>query len=200
MGLAVFFIGIAGCLSRMLVIQNGSLTTQGEIMLAVSLGLGTVLGELIDIDAGFNWLGKFLEKKFTRGGDNKFATGFIVTSLTVCVGAMAVVGALQDGLNHDPSTLYTKSLIDFIITLLLATVYGLGCAFAALPIFVFQGSITLLAVLIQSLVTSQVTAAIGLVGNALIAVIGINMLWDQKIKVANMLPALLVAALYVTVC
>ncbi len=120
-----------------------------------------------------------------------------MTSLTVCIGAMAIVGALQDGLNHDPSLLYTKSLIDFIIVLLMATVYGLGCSFAALPILIFEGGITLLAVLIQGFINDSATQAISLVGSTLITVIGINMLWEEKIKVANMLPALVVAAIYV---
>ncbi|MHC3377797.1 DUF554 domain-containing protein [Ligilactobacillus equi] len=197
MGLAVFFIGVAGCLSQMLIIKGNRLSTQGEIMLAVSLGLGTVIGELLNLDAGFNWIGRILEKRFAKPGDSNFATGFIVTSLTVCIGAMAIVGALQDGLNHDPSLLYTKSLIDFIIVLLMATVYGLGCSFAALPILIFEGGITLLAVLIQGFINESATQAISLVGSTLITVIGINMLWEEKIKVANMLPALVVAAIYV---
>lgn len=110
---------------------------------------------------------------------------------------MAIVGSLQDGLNHDPSILITKSLIDFIVVLLFATTYGLGCSFAAIPVFIFEGGVTLLAVFIKPLMTTPMLDAISLVGNSLIVLIGVNMLFSLKIKVSNMLPALIVAVIYI---
>lgn len=196
-GLGVIFIGISGTLSKMLVISQNHISTTGEIMLILSLALGTIVGELIDIDQKFINLGNFLQSKFSKENNSKFSEGFILSSLTVCVGAMAIVGSLQDGLNHDPSILITKSLIDFIVVLLFATTYGIGCSFAALPVFIFEGGITLLAVFIKPLMTTEMLNAISLVGNSLIVLIGVNMLLNQKIKVSNMLPALIITVIYI---
>ncbi len=197
LGLGVFFIGLAGTLSKMLLIKNGSVSTTGEIMLIISLAIGTVFGELIDIDKWLNQFGKYLAKHFGSTSSSKFSEGFLVTTLTTCVGALAVVGALQDGLNHDPSILYTKSTIDFITVILFAASFGIGCAFAAIPIFVVEGGITLLAVFVKAFMTTNMLTGISLVGDTLIALIGINMMLGTKIKIANMLPALIVVVFYV---
>ncbi|WP_311406589.1 DUF554 domain-containing protein [Liquorilactobacillus uvarum] len=196
-GLGIIFIGFSGTLSKMLVIKNNAVTVIGAIMLVISLAAGTIIGELIDIDAWLNKLGAILAQRFSRGQNSKFSEGFVISTLTVCIGAMAVVGALQDGLNHDPSILFTKSSIDFIIVLLLASSYGIGCAFSALPVLCFEGGITLLATLIKAFLTADMLTGISLVGNTLIALIGINMLLESKIKIANMLPSLVVVIFYV---
>ncbi|GAJ26384.1 hypothetical protein JCM15457_1308 [Liquorilactobacillus sucicola DSM 21376 = JCM 15457] len=196
-GLGIIFIGFSGTLGKMLVIKNNELTVTGAIMLIVSLSAGAIIGELIDIDAWLNKLGAALARRFSRGQSSKFSEGFIISTLTVCIGAMAVVGALQDGLNHDPSILFTKSTIDFITVLLLASSYGIGVSFAALPVLLFEGGLTLLATVIKAFLTTDMLTGISLVGNTLIALIGINMLLDSKIKIANMLPSLVVVILYV---
>ncbi|KRL37620.1 DUF554 domain-containing protein [Liquorilactobacillus uvarum] len=196
-GLGIIFIGFSGTLSKMLVIKNNAITVIGAIMLVISLAAGTIIGELIDIDAWLNKLGALLAQRFSRGQNSKFSEGFVISTLTVCIGAMAVVGALQDGLNHDPSILFTKSSIDFIIVLLLASSYGIGCSFSAFPVLCFEGGITLLATFIKSFLTADMLTGISLVGNTLIALIGINMLLESKIKIANMLPSLVVVIFYV---
>ncbi|EJF01270.1 DUF554 domain-containing protein [Liquorilactobacillus mali] len=196
-GLGIIFIGFSGTLSKMLVIKSNSISTIGTIMLIVTLAVGTIVGELIDINTWLNSLGKTLSQYFGKEENLRFSEGFIISTLTVCIGAMGVVGALQDGLNHDPSILFTKSIIDFIVILLFAATYGIGCSLAAIPILIFEGSITLLATFINPFLTSDMLTGISLVGNTLIALIGINMLLGAKIKIANLLPSLLIVIIYV---
>ncbi|CAH1851696.1 DUF554 domain-containing protein [Convivina intestini] len=198
MGLGVIFIGVAGTLSNMLVLKHNQFTTTGTMALIVSLAIGTVIGELIDIDHWLNRFGHWLAQVFSgTSSSSKFSEGFVLSSLTVCIGGFAIVGALQDGLNHDPSLLFTKASIDFIIILLFAATYGLGCCFAAIGILVVEGGITLLAIFIKPLLTTPMIIGISLVGGTLITLIGINMLLNLKIKVANMLPAILVVTFYI---
>ncbi|NVY96097.1 DUF554 domain-containing protein [Lactobacillus sp. DCY120] len=196
LGLRIIFIGLSGSLSQMLVIKGNSLTARGSILLIITLALGTAIGELLDLDAGFNHLGDFLTRHFHNSENNQFSLGFITSTLTVSIGVMAIVGSLQDGLNHDPSILFIRSTIDCITVVLFAAVYGIGCAFAALPTLIFEGGITLLATLIKPLLTAEMFTGISLVGNTLIALIGLNMLLASKIKVANLLPAILLVPFY----
>ncbi|TEU19661.1 DUF554 domain-containing protein [Oenococcus oeni] len=196
-GLGIIFIGLSGTLSKMLVIKNNAISTVGTIMLIITLAIGTIFGELIDIDAWLNNLGKTLAQHFSKKESSKFSEGFTISTLTVCIGAMGVVGALQDGLNHDPSILFTKSVIDFIVVLLFAASYGIGCSFAAIPVLIFEGGITLLATFIKPFLASDALIGISLVGNTLIALIGINMLLGSKIKIANLLPSLIFVIIYV---
>ncbi len=117
-------------------------------------------------------------------------------SLVVCVGAMAIVGAIQDGLLHDPSTLYAKALLDFLIILIMASTQGIGCLFSFLPVAVLQGGVTLLAGLLEPVLTDSVLTDLSLVGNVMIAAVGLNLIFGKKFRVGNMLPAVVLAVLY----
>ena len=120
---------------------------------------------------------------------------FLTASLTVSIGAMAIVGSIQDGLLHDYSTLAVKSVLDFIIIAVMTSSMGRGCAFSAIPVFVFEGSITLLAGLLSPVMTELALAYLSLVGSLLIFCIGVNLIWGKKVSVANMLPSVLLAVL-----
>ena len=120
--------------------------------------------------------------------------GFVTASLTVCIGAMAIVGSIQDGLLGDPSTLFTKSVLDFVIVMVFASAYGKGALFSALPVGVWQGSITVLAALLGGGIPAAAVENLGFMGSVLIFCVGVNLAFGQKFRVANMLPALLIGA------
>ena len=193
-GFAVVFLGAAGTLSKMLVIApDGSLTTGGSMTMILSLALGALLGELVDLDARFEQFGEWLKHKTGSDGDNQFVNGFVSASLTVSIGAMAVIGSIQDGIYGDHSTLVAKAILDFIIVLIMASSLGKGCVFSFLPVAVLQGSMTALAAVLSGVLTDAVLSNISLVGNILIFCVGINLVWPRTIKVANLLPSLLIA-------
>lgn len=198
-GVAVIFIGISGALSHMLVISQGKLDTQGALMAAVSLALGALIGELIDIDGKFVRLGQWLRRKVGSNGDSLFVDGFVSASLTVCIGAMAIIGPLQDALSHDPTMLFTKALLDGVMIAIYTATFGMGAIFSALPVFVLQMSITILAVFINRFLTPAMSNGISMVGSMMIFCIGINLLLNTKIRVANMLPGILVVVLYAAI-
>ena len=135
-----------------------------------------------------------LKKKTKSGGDGSFVEGFVTASLTVCIGAMAIVGAIEDGLTGDYSILLTKAILDLIIIMVMTCSLGKGCIFSAIPVFVLQGSVTALAVLIKPLMTEAALGNLSLVGNVLIFCVGVNLIWGKKVRVANLLPAILFAA------
>ncbi len=198
-GVAVVFIGISGTLAQMLVVHGTQIETTGILMATISLTLGTLIGELINIDAQFVKLGQWLRQKVGSGSDSRFVDGFVSATLTVCVGAMSIIGPIQDALQHDPNMLFTKAILDGVIIAIYAATFGLGAVFSALPVFIFQMTITLLATLIAPLLSTAMTNGISLVGSMMIFCIGLNLLFDVKIRVANMLPAILVVVLYVVI-
>lgn len=192
-GLAVVFIGISGVLKQMLIVKDGSISTQGEMLLIFSLVIGSIIGEWIDIEAKLDTLGNKLKSlTHIKEGDNRFVDGFVTTSLVICVGAMAIVGAMQDGLTGDSSMLITKSILDFVTVTVFATSYGIGCVFSALAIFLYQGGITVLAALCGSIISMQLIGDLSFVGNALIFCVGVNLIREKTFRVGNMLPALLI--------
>ncbi len=195
-GLAVLFIGAGGSLVKIFSYSDGKFSATGTYMMIASLVLGSLVGELINLDKHAVTFGNFLKRKFKSEKDKGFTDGFVVSSLTVCVGAMAVVGSIADGLTGDYLILATKAILDCIIVLILASSYGKGCIFSAIPVFVLQGSITLLSRLISPVLTDAAVSNISLVGSMLIFCVGINLMFDKKIKVANMLPSLIFAAAY----
>ena len=141
--------------------------------------------------------GEWLKRVSHNERDNKFLDGFVTASLTYCIGAMAILGALEDGLKGDPSLLYLKSVMDGIFTIALTASLGKGVMFSAIPILLFQGSITLASSLLRPILTPDVLVAISLVGGVLIFCVGWNILWhEKKIRVANLLPALVVAVVW----
>lgn len=194
-GVSVLFIGIAGAMEGMLKI-NGSEISSGKSMLVVlCLALGTILGELIGIENGFEQFGEWLKKKTGNSGDASFVNAFVTGSLTVSIGAMAIVGAIQDGLTGDYSTLVVKSVLDFIIIVVMTSSMGKGAMFSAIPVFAFEGCITLLAQLVSPVMTQTAIAYLSLIGSVLIFCVGVNLVWGKKLSVANMLPAVVLAVL-----
>ena len=194
--ISVIFVGIGGTLTEMLKIRaDGSIEMLGAMMMIASLTIGAVLGEVIDIDGMFERLGLWIKKKSGNEGDNKFLDAFVTASLTVCIGAMAVLGAINDRLLGDCTVLYTKSVLDLIIILVMTASLGKGCIFSSVSVGLFQGSITAAAGLIEPFMTEAALSNLSYVGNILIFCIGINLMFGNKIRVANLLPALLIAVI-----
>lgn len=198
-GFSVIFLGAAGTLSKMLIPSDGGLTVSGSMTLILSLALGALVGEIIDIDALFERFGDWLKHKTGSDGDNQFTNGFVSASLTVSIGAMGIMGSIQDGIYGDHSTLIAKAILDFIIVMIMASSMGKGCVFSFLPIALIQGSMTALAAVLSGFVTDAMLTNLSLVGNILIFCVGVNLVWPKTIKVANLLPALIfaIAATYV---
>ena len=131
-----------------------------------------------------------------QGRRQQFVQGFVTASLVVCIGAMAIVGSIQDGLSGDPSTLYTKSILDFLIVMIFASTYGKGAIFSALPVGVLQGTVTLCAGLLSPVFSQPVIDNLSFLGSMLIFCVGVNLCFGTKFKVANMLPALVFCAVF----
>lgn len=200
-GFAIIVMALGSVMSQMLVVNiqeaggglKGSIDTRGTIMMIVSVAAGALLGELIDIDGKFEKFGLWLRDKSGNQGDSLFVDAFVTSSLTVCVGAMAIIGAIQDGISGDHDTLYAKAMLDLIIIVMMTASMGKGCIFSALPVLVFQGVITVFAKGIAPVMTDSAIGNISLVGNVLILCVGVNLVWSKTIRVANVLPALLIA-------
>lgn len=193
-GVCVLFLGIAGTLEQMITIKDGRLTSSGTMMMILSLSIGSLVGEWINLDYRMEQFGHWLKQKTGNFKDYMFIDGFVTASLTVCIGAMAIVGALQDGLSGNYSTLLTKSILDMIIICVMSASMGKGCIFSAIPVAMFQGTITLLSGSIEPLMTDVALSNLSLVGNMLIFCVGANLVWENtRIKVANMLPAIIIA-------
>ena len=195
-GVAVLVIGLAGVMTNMLSVdESGKFSSSGELMLVISLALGTFIGELLRLDDRLNSGCKKIEEKFKM---SNFSSGFITATMIYCIGAMAIVGAINDGLLHDSSTLITKGIIDGITSIVLAASLGYGVLLSAVPVFLYQGAITLLASSLQNILKGELLTNICIVGYALVMCIGINFLYNSKkqIKTVNMLPSLLVPAIY----
>ena len=192
-GVSTMFIAIAGAMSGMLKIENGALTSGRAMLVVLCLALGTVLGELLGIEDAFERFGEWLKKRTGNEGDGGFVNAFVTASLTVSIGAMAIVGSIQDGVMGDWSTLAVKAVLDFIIVLVMASSMGKGCAFSAIPVFVLEGGMTLLARLVAPLMTEAAIGNLSLIGSVLIFCVGVNLVWGRQLRVANMLPAVLLA-------
>ena len=192
-GISVLFIAIAGAMQGMLRIDGEKLFSGKSMLVVLCLAVGTVIGELAGIENGFVRFGEWLKMKTGNSGDRQFVHAFVTASLTVCIGAMAIVGAIQDGVTGDYTTLAVKSVLDFIIIAVMTSSLGKGCVFSAIPIFLFEGGITLLSGLIAPLMTDLAIAYLSLIGSILIFCVGVNLVWGKMIRVANMLPAVVLA-------
>lgn len=170
------------------------MTTQNVLIVLVSMIIGGMLGELLRIEARLESFGKRVEARFSKEGGT-FAKAFVTSSLLYCVGPMAILGALQDGLQGDYSILLTKSGMDGIASVAFASTLGVGVLFSTLPIAMYQGSITIGASLLEPYLSSSVVNEMSATGGLLILGIAMNILQVTKIKVANLLPAILVAAI-----
>ena len=195
-GVAVLFIGISGAMSQMLNIHHMSLETQGTMMMTVSLSLGAIIGEILRIDYRLEKFGEWLKLKTGNGGEAGFVDGFVTATMTVCIGAMAVIGSIDDGIYGDYSILLAKAILDLVIILIMSASLGKGCIFSAIPVGIFQGSITLFAGFLAPVITDGAMAYLSLVGSILIFCVGINLLWEKTIKVTNLLPALVIAVVW----
>ncbi|WNZ90687.1 DUF554 domain-containing protein [Streptococcus iniae] len=194
-GISVLFIGISGAMSGMLSLRPESLASGHSMLVVASLSLGALIGEIINIEGNFEKFGNWLKISSGNAKDPDFVNAFVVATLTVCIGAMAIIGPIQDGINGDISLLITKSVLDFIIIIIMTTSLGKGAIFSAIPILVFQGSITILASFLKPVLTLEALTNISLVGSILIFCVGLNIVFEKGIRVANMLPALVLAAL-----
>ncbi len=192
-GICVLFIGIAGAVQGMVTVSGSSLTSGRSMFIVAGITLGALIGELINIEHWFEKFGEWLKIKTGNAKDKGFVNGFVTASLTVCIGAMAVVGAIQDGISGDHSVLVTKAILDLIIIMVMTCSLGKGCIFSAIPVAVFQGLITALAKLVKPLMTDAALANLSLIGSILIFCVGLNLVWDKRIKVANLLPSLIIA-------
>ena len=192
-GVSVLFIGIAGAMQGMLDIQNGVITSGQTMLVTLCLAVGTLIGEIINIEDGFEHFGEWLKVKTGNAKDKDFVNAFVTASLTVCIGAMAIVGAIQDGIFGDWSLLATKAVLDFIIIMVMTCSLGKGCAFWAIPVFLFEGAITLFATFLKPIMTDLALDYLSLIGSILIFCVGLNLVWGKKVRVANMLPAIVLA-------
>ena len=194
-GISTMFLAVAGALEGMLKVSGNQLESGGAMLIVGCLALGGLSGELLGIEAGFERFGVFLREKTGNGRDSRFVDAFVTASLTVCIGAMAIVGSIADGISGDYSILATKAILDLIIIMVMSSSMGKGAVFSLIPVAVLQGSITLLARWIAPWMTAAALSNLGLVGNVLIFCVGINLVWGKVIRVANFLPAVVLAAL-----
>lgn len=185
--LAVIIIGV-----------SGSLKGENTLLMVISLAIGALLGEIIDIDNFINHFAKTIENRFSKLGNSNFSQGFITSTLLFCVGSMAIVGALNSGLAGDHELLYTKSVLDGISSFVFSSTLGIGVVFSSFAVLLYQGLITLSATLISSILSTTVIIEVSAVGSVLIMALGFNMLGITKIKVANILPSLLIPVLYLS--
>lgn len=174
-------------------VVDDKITYGGDFLIIICLALGALLGEIINIEDGFERFGEWLKKKTKSTKDNKFVEGFVSASFTVCIGAMAIVGSINDGIFGDYTVLVTKAILDFIIIMVMASSLGKGAIFSAIPVAILQGSVTALSVLIKPIMTDTALNYLSVVGNILIFCVGINLVFGKKIKVANLLPAIIFA-------
>ena len=192
-GICVLFLGIAGAMEGMLAVEGNRITSGGTMLVVASLALGALFGEILNLEDKIEHFGEWLKLKTGNSKEKSFVEGFVTASLTVSIGAMAIVGAIEDGILGDYSILVTKAILDFIIILVMTCSLGKGCACSAIPVAILQGSVTALARVIKPVLTQEALANLSLVGSILIFCVGINLVWGKKIRVANLLPAIVVA-------
>ena len=186
LGLCVLYIGVSGALKG-----------EDTLLMIICIVIGALIGELIDIDKWLSRLGEIIERKVNKVGKSNIsiAEGFVSASLLFCVGAMAIVGSLESGLRGNHDTLFAKSLLDGVTSIILTSTLGIGVIFSAVTIFIYQGLITLGAGMLANVLSESVINNMTAVGSLLIIGLGFNILGITKIKVANMLPAVILPVL-----
>lgn len=184
LGLCIMFIGI-----------SGTMKASNVLLIIISIVLGALIGELIDIDKRLQKFGDYIGSKF-KGTNTKVSEGFVTSSLLFCVGSMAIVGSLQSGLEGNYKILYAKSMLDGITSIIFASSLGIGVTLSAFPVLIYQGIITLAASLLKNILIQSVITDLTAVGSLLIVGLGTNMLNMTKIKVANLLPAVFIPIVY----
>lgn len=192
-GVSTLFLGIAGALEGMLTVEGTGVVSSGTMLVIGCIALGSLIGALLNLEDGMERFGQWLKIKTGNARDARFVDAFVTASLTVCIGAMAIVGSIQDGIKGDYSILAAKAVLDFIIIMVMTCSMGKGCIFSAIPVAIFQGSITALAGLIKPLMTDAALSNLSMIGSILIFCVGVNLVWGKKIQVSNMLPAVVLA-------
>jgi len=193
LGIGLVAISLGSFLKYFLVIDGTLIKTHNELLIILSLVIGILIGEWIDIDERLSRWANNIETKFKLP---PLAKGFIAGTLIFCVGAMAILGPLQDGLSGDISMLLIKSILDFVTALILASILGIGVIFSAISVLIYQGSITILGMLFADFLPQDMIQSVAMVGNILLIAMGLNFMELRKVKVANMLPALLIPVIY----
>ena len=193
LGVAVLIIGLNGVISNMFTVENGTLKSSGELLLIVFHVIGTLIGEILKLDDRFNSFCKKIDSKFKDGG---FASGFINGTILFCVGAMSIIGSLNDGLTGDSSVLFVKSALDFVNAVIFGATLGFGVIFVCVPMLIYQGGISLLAGSLGGILQGELLTHICMVGYAIIVAIGFNFFLEKKFKTLNMVPALLLPLVY----
>ncbi|MDY4728388.1 MAG: DUF554 domain-containing protein [Megasphaera elsdenii] len=197
---AVIFLGLTGTVKEMLQIgADGGVTLVGTNCMLASLIGGAVIGEAIDLEDRMERFGHWLQQKTGSGGDTRFVEGFVTASLTVCIGAMAVIGSINDRLLSDSSVLFAKTVIDAVIVMIMTSALGKGCIFSAISVGIFQGIIFLLAGFLEPIMTPAALKSLSAVGNILIFCVGTNLFGLPHVRIANLLPALVIAVVWVLV-
>lgn len=187
--LAVIIVGLSTTFKRMLFEPCNS------VLFVVSLVVGGIIGTLIGVESKMKKIGDFIESR-CKGGEDAISKSFVAASILYCTGSMAIMGSIESGINHDYAILFTKSIMDGIYSVIFASTLGIGVAFSAVSVFLYQGAITILAGFAQPYLTGDIMREISIVGGILIAGIGIDMLGIRKINVGNLLPAVFVPVVY----
>lgn len=195
-GLVVMMLGLSGTLQHMIVIKDGALQGTDPLMMLLSVVLGGIIGELIDIEQKIEVFGEWLKKKSGNSEDASFTNAFMTASITFCVGAMAIIGSVQDGIQHDPTTLIVKGVLDGIVATIFTSSLGKGTFFSFISVGVYQWSLTALSSFLAPYITAEAMSNLSYVGSILIFCIGINLIWPNKIRVANLLPAIVLAVIF----
>ncbi len=198
MAICVIYIGIDGVIEAAPALVESSFLSNGLIkvlIMIISMAVGTLIGELIDIDKWVNRLGEMLEKKFSKEGEKgNFANGFVSCSLLFCVGAMTVNGAFQDAMGK-PDILLAKSVIDGIVCFMMASTLGVGCAFSSFFVLIYQGALSALGYFLANSLPATSISYMSMTGALIIILVGTNVLGCTKVKTANMTPAIFLPAL-----
>lgn len=195
-GLSTIFIGAAGTFKQMLIVTGGALGTRGEMLLVISMCLGGLIGEILAIEENLERFGQWLKIKSHSERDPLFIEGFASATFTLCIGAMAIIGPMNDALYHDYTILTTKGILDMIIVMALTASMGKGAVFSVIPMAIWQGLMTIMAAFIGPLMNDAALSCLSLVGNVLIFGVGINLAFGKRVKVANYLPALVIAVIW----
>lgn len=196
-GLAVIIIGISGALSAAFTVVDGNISSDHILFMIISLAVGALIGELIKIENMLDTFAKFCERKFTKPGEaSTFTQGFVTSTLVFCIGSMAIVGSLEEGINGNSDILFAKSALDGITAMIFASTLGIGVIFSAVIVGLYQGAISLMAIVIAPYINDVVVTQMSLIGSVLIMSIGLNMLQIAKIKVGNLLPSVFIPIIY----
>ncbi|MBE6985449.1 MAG: DUF554 domain-containing protein [Ruminococcaceae bacterium] len=192
-GLVAIFMALSGAMEEMLRVENGKIVSSGTMLILGSLSIGTLLGELCGIEKAIERFGQWLKIKTGNAKDGNFVEAFVTASLTICIGAMAIVGAIEEGVTGNYEILATKAVLDLVTIMVMTCAMGKGCIFSMIPVALLQGGVTALAGLLKPIMTEQALSNLSMVGSVMIFCVGVNLIWGKKIRVANMLPAIVFA-------